>query len=66
MHTEFLGVGGSPREGDYFEGLGVDGKTVLKMDLQEAEWEGTDWTALTEDTDRWWAVVNTSTNLRVS
>jgi hypothetical protein len=35
------------------------------MDPQEVKWEGSDWIALTQDRDRWWAVVNAVMNLRV-
>jgi len=30
----------------------------IKMDLQEIRWGGTDWIALAQDRDRWWALVN--------
>ena len=30
----------------------------IKMDLQEVEWRGMDWTDLAEDRDRWSVVVN--------
>jgi hypothetical protein len=38
----------------------------IKMDLQEAGCEGMDWINLTEDRDRWWALVSTVMNFRVS
>jgi hypothetical protein len=37
-----------------------------KMDLGEIGWDGVDWIELTEDRDRWRALVNTVMNLRVS
>jgi hypothetical protein len=40
-------------------------KDNIKMDLQEVEW-GMDWINLAEDGDRWWAVMNTVMNLRVT
>jgi hypothetical protein len=35
------------------------------MDLREIGWEGVDWIHLAQDSDRWWAVVNTVTNLMI-
>jgi hypothetical protein len=37
----------------------------IKIDLQEVGWGGMDWIGLTQDRDRWWALANTVTNLRV-
>jgi hypothetical protein len=37
----------------------------IKTDLSEIGREGMDWTPLAEDTDWWWAVVNTIMNLKV-
>jgi hypothetical protein len=36
----------------------------IKMDLQEVGW-GMDWIELTQDRDRWWALVSEVMNLRV-
>jgi hypothetical protein len=35
------------------------------MYFQEVEWEGTNWTDLALDKDRWWALVNAVINLQV-
>jgi hypothetical protein len=37
----------------------------IKMDLREIDWNGMDWIHLTQDRDRWMALVNTVMNLRV-
>jgi hypothetical protein len=37
----------------------------IKMDLQEVGCRGMDWIGLAQDRDRWWALVNVVTNLRV-
>jgi hypothetical protein len=36
----------------------------IRMDLRERGWEGVDWLCLTQDSDQWWALVNTVMNLR--
>jgi hypothetical protein len=35
------------------------------MDLREIGLGGVDWTRLSQDRDRWWAVVSAAMNLRV-
>jgi hypothetical protein len=37
----------------------------IKMDLREIRWDGMDWIDLTQDRDRWRALVNTVMYLRV-
>jgi hypothetical protein len=37
----------------------------LRIDLRGIGWEGVDWIRLTQDRDRWGAVVNSIMNLRV-
>jgi hypothetical protein len=37
----------------------------IRMDVREIGWEGVDWMNLTQDMDRWWALVNTVMNLQV-
>lgn len=32
------------------------------MNLQKVEWGGTEWIAVNEDRDKWWAVVNAVMN----
>jgi len=36
-----------------------------KIDLQEVECGGIDWIELTQDSDRWWALVNAGMNSRI-
>jgi hypothetical protein len=38
---------------------------IIKMVLQEVEWEGVDWIDMAQDRDRWRAFVNAVMNLRV-
>jgi len=36
------------------------------MDFQEVGFGGMDWIDLTQDRDRWWALVNSVMNLRIT
>jgi len=40
------------------EDLGVVKRTILKMDLQQAGWGGTDWIDLAQERDWWRAPFN--------
>jgi hypothetical protein len=58
--------GWETRERDCSEEPGVDGRsTYIKMDLQEVGCGGMDWFDVTQERDRWWAVVNAVMNLRI-
>jgi hypothetical protein len=37
----------------------------IKMDIKEVKWGGTDWIAVSQDRDGWWALVSEVMNLRV-
>jgi hypothetical protein len=37
----------------------------IKMDIRETGWRDVEWIHLAQDRDRWWAVVNAVTNIRV-
>jgi hypothetical protein len=37
----------------------------IKMDLQDVECKGIDWIDLTQNRERWWALVSAVMNLRV-
>jgi hypothetical protein len=47
------------------EDPGIDGRIVLKMDLWEVGCGGMDWIDLTQDRDRWQALVNGVMNLQL-
>ena len=50
------------RERDFLGDLGVDGRILLRWIFRK--WDGgTDWIDLSQDRDRWWALVNAVMNL---
>ena len=51
------------REKNHLENQGVDGRIILRWIFRK--WYGVDWIELAEDRDRWPALVDTVTNLRV-
>jgi hypothetical protein len=54
------------KERNHVEDKGVDGMDDdINMDLKEMGWQCVDRIHLVQDTDTWWAVVNTVMNLRV-
>jgi hypothetical protein len=54
------------RERDYLEDLGLDGRVILKMGLQEVSWGGMELVVLPQDRGRWRAVDNAVMKLRVT
>jgi hypothetical protein len=54
---------GDPRGDDHLGDPGIDGRIILKLVLKK--WDGMDRIELSQDTDRWRAVVNAVMNLRV-
>jgi len=45
--------------------LGMSYEDNIRMDLREICWEVVDWMHLAQDSDKWWALVNTVMNLRI-
>jgi hypothetical protein len=61
VHTAFWW--GESREGIHLKDLGVDGDHT-KTDLQGVGWGGKDWINLTQDRDKWRALVNVIINFQ--
>ena len=56
---------GNLRERDHWGDPDIDGKIILRLDLQEVGGSCRDWVELAQDRDRWRALVGTVRNLRV-
>jgi len=63
MHTKFRY--GNLRVRDHLEGLGINGKIILKRIFKKLD-GGKDWIDLAQDSDRWRALLNALMNLRVT
>jgi hypothetical protein len=57
---------GNLRERDHLEDPGIDGRIILRWIFRKWDWGGMDWVDLTEDRDRWQALVNAVMDLGVS
>jgi hypothetical protein len=38
----------------------------IEMDIKDVRWEGVSWINVTQNSDKWWAVVSTVTNIRIT
>jgi len=65
VHAGFGAGGGGERERGHLEDLVVDGRIILKMNVQEMGQGGMDWIDLDEDRDRCPALVIVVMNFRV-
>jgi hypothetical protein len=57
---------GNLRERDHWEDPGVDGRIILRLDIQEMGCGGNDWIELAQHRDRWRALVTAVMNFRVT
>jgi hypothetical protein len=51
-------------ENNHLKDLGINGNIIIKVDVQEMGWEGTDWNDLAQNRYRWRALMNTIMNFR--
>ena len=56
---------GNLRERERLGDPDVDGRVIFKVDVQEVGCGGMDWMELTQDIERWWALVNAVMNFQV-
>jgi len=56
---------GNLRERDHWGDPDIDGKIILRLDLQEVGGSCRDWVELAQDRERWRAPVSTVMNFRV-
>jgi hypothetical protein len=56
---------GNQKERDHLEDTGLRRENNIKMNLKTVVWVGVSWTHLPHDKDKWRALLNTATNLRV-
>jgi hypothetical protein len=57
---------GDLREKDHLLDVGVNERKLLKMDIQEVGLGGMDWIDLSQDTDRWRALVKAVINININ
>jgi len=63
VYTEFWF--GNLRESDQLQGPEVDWRIILRWIFRKWDVGGMDWIDLTQDRDRWWALVSAVVNLWV-
>jgi hypothetical protein len=65
MRNSFRISIGNPEGRDHSEDQGVDGMIILKWIFSEIGFGGLNWIHLTQNRDRWRALVSTVINIRV-